>query len=148
MNVRNAVMRLLQRIPAPQLRFSIRIGPLGFPNRMNRKWAYFEESEVSDLDVELVAKLDMARSKAGVPFVITSGRRTPEQNERVLGVDASAHITGKAVDLRCHDSSVRYKMVKALLDAGFNRVGIYDKHLHVDIDDSKDQNVIWIGVSH
>lgn len=109
---------------------------------------FFTEDEVQGLDPEFVAKLDWARGRAGVPFVITSGKRTPEQNERAMGVDASAHIKGLAVDLRCSDSQVRFKMVNALLLAGFKRIGIYDKHVHCDLDPDLPQEVCWVGVSH
>lgn len=109
---------------------------------------FFTKEEVEGLDPEFVAKLDWARGRAGVPFVITSGKRTPEENERVTGVDASAHIKGLAVDLRVTDSIQRKKMVHALLLAGFNRIGIYDKHCHVDVDPDLPQDVMWVGVSH
>lgn len=109
---------------------------------------FFTPEETEGLDGELIAKLDWARGRAGVPFVITSGKRSPEENERVMGVDASAHIKGLAVDLRCSDSESRYKMVNALLLAGFKRLGIYDKHVHADIDASLPQEVIWVGLSH
>jgi zinc D-Ala-D-Ala carboxypeptidase len=109
---------------------------------------YFKDAEIEGLDAELVAMLDWARGRSGVPFVITSGKRTPEQNERAMGVDASAHIKGLAVDLRCDNSPDRYKMVQALLLAGFKRIGVYNAHVHVDRDPDLPQEVCWIGVSH
>lgn len=115
---------------------------------MPPKYTYFTPEEVEGLDAEFVAKLDWARGRSGVPFIITSGKRSPAENERVGGVDASAHVKGLAVDLRCADSQNRFKMMNALLLAGFKRLGIYDKHLHVDLDASLPQEVIWVGVSH
>lgn len=109
---------------------------------------WFSASEIIGLDTELVAKLDWARGRAGVPFVITSGKRTPEENERVMGVEASAHIKGLAVDLRCSDSVSRYKMLNALLLVGFKRLGVYDRHVHVDLDPDLPQEVVWVGISH
>jgi hypothetical protein len=38
-------------------------------------------------------------------------------------------------------------MVRALIDAGFSRVGLYDKHLHIDDHPKLPKNVIWIGKS-
>lgn len=112
------------------------------------KPTFFKPEEVEGLDDELVAKIDWARGRAGVPFVITSGKRTPEENERVMGVDASAHIKGLAVDLRCPDSEARFKMLQALFLAGFKRIGVYDHHIHADIDSSLPQEVVWVGLSH
>jgi zinc D-Ala-D-Ala carboxypeptidase len=108
------------------------------------KWRHFSDAEVSGLDTELVAKLDMAREKAGVPFIITSGLRTVEQNAALSeSVSDSAHLTGHAVDLACTDSPARFAMVKSLLDVGFTRMGIYSAHLHVDNDLTKPQQLLW-----
>lgn len=115
---------------------------------MPPKPTYFKPEEIEGLDAELVAKLDWARGRSGVPFIITSGKRSPEENERVMGVDASAHMKGLAVDLRCSDSQARYKMLNALFLSGFKRLGVYDKHIHADLDSSLPQEVVWVGLSH
>jgi uncharacterized protein YcbK (DUF882 family) len=109
---------------------------------------FFTDEEVKGLDAEFVAKLDMARKFAGVPFVITSGLRTCAANAKVLGVENSAHLTGKAVDLAVEDSVQRFRMVSGAVLAGFTRIGVYDRHLHLDCDDTKPQHVLWLGVSH
>lgn len=111
-------------------------------------WRYFKPEEVDGLDAELVSKLDTARHVAGIPFIITSGKRTPEENERAMGVDGSAHVKGLAVDIRCFDSEGRYKMVSGLLQAGFKRIGIYNLHCHADISEELPTPRIWIGESH
>lgn len=113
-----------------------------------RMATYFKDSEVEGLDPELVSKLDTARKVAGVPFVITSGKRAPEENERAMGVEGSAHISGKAVDLRVPGSRERFLMLKGLFAAGFTRIGVYNAHIHVDTDSTKDPDVVWVGVSH
>lgn len=116
---------------------------------MNEKrWAYFEESEVKGLDFGLVGKLDIARGIAGVPFQISCGVRSEEENQAVGGVERSSHEIGKGVDIACSDSSARFAMVAALLHVGFKRIGVYDRHIHVDTDDTKPQNVMWWGKSH
>lgn len=112
--------------------------------RMNK---YFSSEEIKGLNSELVDKLTTARIIAGVPFIITSGLRTQDQNVRSQGVSESSHLTGKAVDLHVEDGIHRFKMVKGALEAGFVRLGIYDRHLHLDLDETKPQNVIWVGVS-
>ena len=35
-------------------------------------------------------------------------------------------------------------MLEALLDAGFNRVGIGESFIHVDIDGNKPSNTLWV----
>lgn len=111
-------------------------------------WKHFTDDEVKGLATELVSKLDTAREVAGVPFSITSGLRSCDANTAAMGVEGSAHLSGKAVDMACADGSDRFKMTTALLQAGFVRLGLYDKHVHVDIDETKPQNVIWVGISH
>lgn len=111
-------------------------------------WKYFTDDEVKGLDVELVSKLDTARKAAGVPFRITSGLRTCSANTAALGVEGSAHLSGKAVDLAIDDGTTRFAIVRGLLAAGFVRIGIYDRHCHVDIDPDKPQSVCWVGISH
>lgn len=115
---------------------------------MSKRWKYFTEEEVKGLDAELVAKLDWARGRSGVPFTITSGLRPPESNELVQGVGNSSHLRGFAVDLRVSDSVTRFRMIHALLLVGFNRIGIYEKHVHCDIDQTLPKDVMWLGESH
>lgn len=108
---------------------------------------YFRPQEVTGLDEGLCVMLDRARGLAGVPFIITCGLRTPEQNANLPhAVCDSAHLTGHAVDLHCPDDATRFRMMRGLLQAGFTRVGEYvaDGHIHVDNDATKPPNVIWL----
>lgn len=109
---------------------------------------WFKDSEIVGLSPHLVERLDNARSIAGIPFIITSGKRNPSDNLAAGGVQDSSHLKGLAVDLVCASGVHRFSMVSALLAAGFFRIGIYDAHIHADIDPSLPQNVIWTGKSH
>ena len=88
-------------------------------------------------------KLDRARDIAGVPFVVNSGYRTQLHNAKVGGSDGSSHLQGYAVDLSCTTSINRFKIVKALLKAGFTRIGIAKTFIHADDDPNKSPEVIW-----
>ena len=110
-------------------------------------WKWFSDEEVEGLDPKLVQMLDHARGFAHCPFIITSGLRSREHNEAIGGVGDSAHTRGLAVDLRCEGSRTRFRMVSALLLAGFRRIEVADKHLHADIDPDKPQDVMWLGTS-
>jgi zinc D-Ala-D-Ala carboxypeptidase len=113
------------------------------------KWQYFQDSEVEGLQDEFIAKLEQARGLAGIPFVLTSTLRTLSENESIAGaVSDSSHLQGLAADIRAAESRQRFKIVKALLEAGITRLGIYNLHVHADIDATKDPNVIWVGESH
>ncbi len=97
-----------------------------------------------EMDEKLIAMLDYARELAGVPMKITSSWRTKAHNEKVGGSPDSAHLKGKAVDIACGSGRDRWLIVKALEIAGFRRIGIARNFIHVDIDDTKPQNVMWI----
>ena len=106
------------------------------------KWKYFTEKEVEGLEDKLVFYLDRARRFAQIPFVLT---RTRDESD--IGVKESAHHSGWAVDIRCSTSQDRWKIVYSLIAVGFCRIGVYDRHIHVDLDESKPQKVMWVGVS-
>jgi uncharacterized protein YcbK (DUF882 family) len=111
---------------------------------------YFKLSEFDDapgtgknMKKEFLTKLDKARAIADVPFKITSGYRSKETNKRVGGVSTSSHLKGLAADISCKDSSTRQKIVNALIQVGFTRIGIADTFIHCDTD--KDKNdAIWL----
>lgn len=106
---------------------------------------YFTDAEIAGLQDVLVQRLYEARKIAQVPFIITSGVRTPEHNAAVGGVSNSSHVRGLAVDLECTDPTSRYRMIVGLLQAGFTRLGIYqDGHIHADVDSTLPQNVVWL----
>ncbi len=111
---------------------------------------YFKLSEFDDapgtgknMKKEFLTKLDKARAIADVPFKITSGYRSKETNKRVGGVSTSSHLKGLAADISCKDSSTRQKIVNALIQAGFTRIGIADTFIHCDTDKDK-QDAIWL----
>ena len=94
---------------------------------------------------ELVEKLNQAREIAGIPFIITSGYRCAKHNEEVGGVAESSHTKGLAVDIAFKNSNQCFKIVRALYDAGFRRIGINfaKSFVHCDVDGSKPQDVLF-----
>lgn len=117
---------------------------------MNLKHFSYEEFDSPDLpnsglnmDRNFLQKLDNARGIAGIPFKINSGYRSREHNEKVGGKPKSSHLVGKAVDIAYSNSRERWIIVKALQEAGFNRLGIAKTFVHTDSDETKSPNVIW-----
>ena len=103
---------------------------------------YFKEIE-ENMNVDFLAKLDEAREFAGIPFIINSAYRSPEHNAKIGGKPNSSHLKGLAVDIKATDSRTRFLVLEALISVGFNRIGIADTFIHVDLSKDKSQQVIW-----
>lgn len=103
-----------------------------------------QDPKMIGLTDKLMSMLDNARHIAGVPFIITSGLRTEEHNKEVGGMADSSHLRGLACDIACSDSPTRYLMLYSFFVAGFKRIEVCTNHLHVDIDETKDQRVCFL----
>jgi len=115
---------------------------------------YFKESEfycpcgcglnIDDMDEDVVRDLDIARSRAGLPFVLTSTVRCKAYNATLKNASkTSSHPDGYAVDILCESSYHRFKIVTALMSAGFTRIGIGANFIHADKDPFKPKELIW-----
>ncbi len=105
---------------------------------------YFKELDNLDkMDKTFLLRLDEARERAGIPFVINSAYRTPEHNAKIGGKPNSSHLKGLAVDISVTNSRQRFIVLNALLEVGFTRIGIADTFIHVDLDSGKSKEVIW-----
>ncbi len=96
------------------------------------------------MSILFLNKLDDARSIAGIPFYINSGYRTEAHNLKVGGKPHSSHLKCCAADIKVKDSRSRGLILSALYKAGFNRIGIAKTFIHVDDDQDKDQDVVWL----
>ena len=96
----------------------------------------------NNMDELFLEMLDVARNIAGVPFVINSGCRCHKHNREVGGSEGSSHLSGNAADISCSNSTDRIKIVRACIQAGFNRIGVGSIFIHVD--NSMDKNeAMW-----
>jgi len=102
-----------------------------------------QDPKMIGVNTELMQMLDDAREIAEIPFIITSGLRTPEHNAEIGGVSNSAHLEGLAVDLATSSYHTTYRIVLGLLLTGFKRIEITKDHIHADIDKTKAQEVIF-----
>lgn len=97
---------------------------------------------IQDMNEVFLDNLNVARHLSGVPFIVNSAYRTKE-HELSKGRDGtSSHCKGLAVDLKATNARVKYKIITGLLAAGFTRIFVYDGWIHVDCDESKDQEVL------
>ena len=123
------------------------------PERRKIKFFKIEEFDSPDkpgsakdnMNMYLIERLDQAREMAGVPFKITSGFRSKEYHEDLKKrgyktSENSQHLVGNAADISTPDSMTRYKVLNALILAGFKSIGIGRSFIHVD---TRSHGVIW-----
>jgi uncharacterized protein YcbK (DUF882 family) len=81
-------------------------------------------------------KLFTARKRCKHKFIIRSAVRCPNWNMLRGGKNNSSHLRGYAVDIAFTDMESAFDILKALLDAGFQRVGVNwtSGFIHVDDD--------------
>jgi len=102
--------------------------------------------DFENMDALFMQRIDDARERAGVPFVVTSSYRSPAHNKEVGGVKGSAHTKKpcKALDIEYKDGRHAWQIVTALMAVGFTRIGISSKgFIHVDDDGTKQLRVLF-----
>lgn len=95
------------------------------------------------MNPDFLEKLEFARIISGVPYKLSSAFRCSAHNLDVGGREDSAHMRGLAVDIKTPNSRIRFHVLRGLIKAGFNRIGIYNTFIHVDDDTSKPAEVAW-----
>lgn len=117
------------------------------------KPVYFNEQEfevctpscnIQDCNPDSLARLDICRSVAQTPFVLSSAYRSKEYELSKGRSGKGAHTEGRAFDIRCCDSSKRFLIVSSALEVGFTRIGIGKTFIHLDDSPSLKQKVIWL----
>lgn len=101
-----------------------------------------------NMDKDSLDMLEVARDEAGVPFVITSTYRTPEQSVSVGGLNNDAHTEQpcSAYDIQYKDHSARAMIIFGLAKAGFRRIGVnkLNHHVHVDNSPNLPKPAFWL----
>lgn len=111
------------------------------------KYKYFNEQsdpKMIGVNPKLMKILDTIRGECGFPITITSGFRTKEENAKLKGsVKDSEHLLGLAVDIAVSDDHKRYKILKSAFKNEILRIGVGTGFIHLGIDASKPQEVVW-----
>lgn len=90
-----------------------------------------------------IEMLQNTRDMYGGKIRITSGYRCINHNKEVGGASDSSHLKGIAVDVACTNDEARLKLVSSALRAGFERIGVGNKFIHLDIDSEKKKSM-WL----
>ncbi len=98
---------------------------------------------LDSIDPTLVNMLQDSRDATALTYRVASGCRCKQHNMDIGGKPNSAHLRGKAADIVCIGLQMRYKMVKDLITR-FKRVEICNEWIHVDIDSTLLQDVLFL----
>ena len=99
---------------------------------------------LGDMSQAFVTRLDLARDISKTSYSLNRSISCAAHNEKIGGLDNSAHLTGHAADIRVVNSVERYKILEGLIKAGFKRIGVYKTFIHVDDDETKPAGVAWV----
>jgi uncharacterized protein YcbK (DUF882 family) len=100
--------------------------------------------KLNNMHDDFMRKLSKARKIANIPFNITSGCRCASHNRKEGGSISSDHLTGRGVDIRVTNSKHRWIIINALLEVGFNRVGIAKTFIHAGDETRNTSEVMWM----
>lgn len=96
---------------------------------------------------------NVARAYAKTPFIVNSGYRCKVHNEAIGGVKNSSHVRGVAMDIKCKDIWVAFRIIKGLILAGFERIFLYVKEVdgklvpnHIHFDDDTKKGIELFGI--
>lgn len=112
---------------------------------------YFEKSEfdckcgcgLNNMQESHMDKILMARIDSNTPFVINSGSRCSAHNKAEGGEPTSDHLTGHGTDVKAVSGRKKCIVEKALVKAGFNRMGRGKTFVHAGDDPNNPPDVYW-----
>jgi uncharacterized protein YcbK (DUF882 family) len=109
---------------------------------------YFTENEMKchccgqvHMNTDFMIRLNKARGLAGVPWIIDSGYRCLKHNA-AIGSTSDNHVVGKAADIRCMESYMRFTMVSCLEAVGMTGIGIAEDFIHADT--NRKIGLMWV----
>lgn len=116
---------------------------------------YFKRREFDHpdkMDDEFLLELDSLRDLAGFPIIVTSDHRPGATVAPGGHPSAHSEVPCRAVDcapMGGMSGRARFLFVRAALAVGFERIGVYDHHFHVDLGRGAHlpHRVMWIGES-
>jgi uncharacterized protein YcbK (DUF882 family) len=83
-------------------------------------------SDPTKMNIAMMGKLGSLRSALGIPLPLTSAWRSESRNRQVGGAKNSAHLYGRAVDLRVHGDTA-FRVVSMAARHGFTAVGVHQR---------------------
>lgn len=100
-------------------------------------------TSVTQIDYYSLMRLQKARDYLCEPIRLTCAYRSVEWDKQHGRNGLSSHCKGQAFDIACRDKRYRFRLICALIRAGFTRIGVYPTFVHAD-DDSDKPEIFWI----
>jgi hypothetical protein len=106
----------------------------------------FNKMTLSDLKIYLLNSIALVVSFSEIEAVLkiilllgaeVGGKPKTETSK------GSSHMYGLAADIRCTNSTDRFHLIFLLQETGFQRIGVADTFIHIDLDFDKSQQVMW-----
>lgn len=102
----------------------------------------------SEMDAELMGKIELLRDKCAFPFVVTSAYRCPAHNDKVSSTGLSGvHTTGLAIDIAVRGVRA-HKFLEEAFKIGFSGIGVAQKgesrFIHLDDANETDHLRPWV----
>jgi len=98
---------------------------------------------------EMMLCLESMREEAGFPFLVSSGYRCPEHNQRVSNSGRDGpHTTGLAVDIKVYGARA-LRMIELALKHEALGIGLHQKgpfsgrYIHLDWVTKRPEKMIW-----
>lgn len=98
----------------------------------------------SRISPDLVNVLNKIEISLDLELHYNSGYRCTDCNKAAGGVPDSAHLRGEAVDIFCPVGSLRFKILGEAIRHDIRRIGIGKTFIHLDVDDTLPQRVVWV----
>ena len=104
---------------------------------------FCKHGDITNVSPVLKDKIKMVEADIGEEIEATSVYRCPECNAAAGGTPGSTHLIGLAIDISARNSSLKFKLIEALIKRGFTRLGVGKNFIHADLDPNKAQCVVW-----
>ena len=111
------------------------------------------KDEIDNLKLLVENVLDPAREQFGDVISIESGYRSPLLNRKVKGSKTSAHMKGRAADIKCSDNAKlfnllkKYKFRQLIWEKGNDKQPQWI-HIEYNVNDNKGQILKFDGSSY
>ena len=112
------------------------------------KWCGKHSTGFKNMDRHFLQMLDEARDLSELKFKILKGFVCYGCRVKINELENSAHLIGRAAVIQCKHSYKRYRIIAALLEAGFTRIGIHRNYLYVDNDDMRADSIFQFDMIH